>query len=93
MVEQRSSGSEPTSAQTLDALDSYFLVPANFSADMPDEVWQAEAEAMFKANQASRAFVDGQITPDEFSQALAECGYDPHQLWDRWDNGLTLNEP
>lgn len=86
----QSSGNAPLSAPKLDALDRYFLVPANFSTDIPDEVWQAEAAAMFKVNQASRDFVDGKITPDEFSQALDECGYDPHELWERWENGLTL---
>lgn len=90
MDEQQSSGNVCQYQRSLDALDRFFLVPANFSADMTEEAWQAEVAAMFKATQASRLFVDGKITPDEFSQALAECGHDPHQLWERWENGLTL---
>lgn len=74
----------------LDALDSYFVVPANFTPDMPEEAWQAEIEAMFALSLASRSFVEGKISPDEFSQALDQYGYDPHELWERWENGLTL---
>lgn len=83
-------GNQPQSQRCLDRLENFFLVPANFTPDMPEEAWQAEIKAMFALSRVSSQFVKGEITPDEFSQALSDSGYDPYELWERWENGQTL---
>lgn len=71
-------------------LERYLWLPAETAPDMSDEDWQAEIDRMFEASLLTRRFVDGQISPDDYADGLADTGYDPNQLADMWEAGVSL---
>lgn len=92
MDEHQSHGNEPQSQPKLDQLDQFFILPVAFSPEMTEAEWSHQIRAMFDASRASRDFVDGKISPSDFSDVIRSVGYDPHQIWESWENGLTITE-
>lgn len=89
MVELTSAGKPSPSPLTPD-LERYFWLPANTGPDMTDEDWQSEMDRMFKASLLTRRFVTGEISPDDHADGLAAIGYDPNELFDMWEDGVSL---
>lgn len=71
-------------------LERFLWLPAELGPGMTDEDWQAEIDTMFKASKLTRKFVDGNLSPEDFEDALNDLGYDPHQLGDMWEAGVSL---
>lgn len=72
-------------------LDHLFAVPALWYPDMEAEEWEAEVKAMLVRSLATRDFVDGKITPEDFACVLAETGVqEPYELADRWEEGFSF---
>ncbi len=71
-------------------LERYLWLPAEHDPNMSDEDWMQEIEIMFTASKLTRKFVDGDLSPDDYSGALADLGYDPHELGELWENGVSL---
>jgi len=71
-------------------LERYLWLPAEHSSDMPDEVWMQEIEIMFAASKLTRRFIEGCLSPEDYSDALADLGYDPHELGELWESGVSL---
>lgn len=82
-------GNKSQSRPTLD-LERYFWLPANTGPDMTDEDWQSEMDRMFKASLLTRKFVTGEISPDDHADGLAAIGYDANELFDMWEDGVSL---
>lgn len=82
-------GRQPQSQQTLD-LERYFWLPASTGPDMTDEDWQLEMERMFRASLLTRRFITGEISPDDHADGLAALGYDPNELFEMWEEGVSL---
>lgn len=89
MAEHTLAGKPCQSQPTLD-LERYFWLPANTGPDMTDEDWQLEMDRMFKASLLTRKFVTGEISPDDHADGLAAIGYDPNELFDMWEDGVSL---
>lgn len=89
MVEPTLIGSTSQSPQ-IASLERYFWLPANTGPDMTDEDWQLEMDRMFKASLLTRKFVTGEISPDDHADGLAAIGYDPNELFDMWEDGVSL---
>lgn len=62
--------------------------PALFLPGMNQEEWEYELGRMLDRSLATRDFLDGKITPDEFEQALDQFGVDPHQAAADWNEGI-----
>lgn len=72
-------------------LDDLFGVPALYSPNLSQEEWDLELNGMIARSIASRAFIDGRLSPDDFACALAESGIDdPYQLEEQWQNGFSF---
>lgn len=71
-------------------LDRFLVLPAVYSPEMTAEDWQAEIKRMFSASLLTRSFVDGQISPDDYDDGLADLDYDPHYLGELWEEGISL---
>jgi hypothetical protein len=82
-------GKQYQSQPTLD-LERYFWLPANTGPDVSDEEWQSEMDRMFAASLLVRQFVTGAISPDDFADGLASVGHDPNELFDMWEEGVSL---
>lgn len=71
-------------------LDLYLAIPAVHNESMSDEDWEAECERMFRQSKLARQFVDGQISPRDFEDGLANLGHNPYLLEEIWDEGTSL---
>jgi hypothetical protein len=71
-------------------LEQFLALPAQTGPDMSDEDWEAEMSRMFKASQLTHRFVLGQLSPVDFSDGVADLGYNPDELADMWDIGQSL---
>lgn len=73
---------EPIDAQRILATPALFLPGMNL------EEWVHECDRMVDRAFATRDFLDGKLTPDEFEQALDQFGVDPRQAAQDWDGGI-----
>lgn len=62
--------------------------PALFLPGMEQEEWEYEVNRMVDRSFATRDFLDGKLTPDEYEQALDQYGVDPRQAADDWESGI-----
>jgi hypothetical protein len=69
---------------------TYFALPATITQDMTDEDWEEEMRRMFQASQATHKFVQGQLSPEDYQDALADLGHNPYELEQFWSEGGTL---
>lgn len=65
--------------------------PAIWVPGMTGDEWNAELDRSFDRALATRDFLDGQLTPDQFEDALYHFGIpDPFQLAEVWEEGKTF---
>lgn len=69
----------------------FFALPAVLTEGMSDEDWEAEMRRMFYASQATHKFVQGQLAPEDYQDALADLGHNPYALEDFWSEGGTFS--
>lgn len=71
-------------------VDAYQILatPVIWTPEQDD--FEAQVEAMMIRSMATRDFLDGQLTPDQFENALAETGWNPYECADTWNEGYTF---
>lgn len=68
----------------------FLATPAIWLPGMNDGDWEQEVDLMIGRSMATRDFVQNQITPEEFAEALYEGGLDPDQCFEIWEEGISL---
>ena len=71
-----------------EALELGLATPAIWIPDMNQQEWDYQVDCMIERSLAARALIDGQITPDEFEQAIDQYGVDVIQMRKDWDRGV-----
>lgn len=71
-------------------LERYFWLPAVHSPDMTEEEWAEEIEVMFRSSLLVRDFVSGKLSPQDFSDGLADLEYDPYYIGELWERGSSM---
>jgi hypothetical protein len=69
----------------------FFALPAAITEDLSDEDWEEEMRRMFRASQATHKFVQGQLAPEDYQDALADLGHNPYALEQFWSEGGTFS--
>ena len=49
-----------------------------------------ECERMFNHSRLTQKFVDGEISPQDFEDSIADLGLDPYQVVEQWEEGNSL---
>jgi peptide subunit release factor RF-3 len=73
----------------IDAND-FLHIPAYWDNRMSSEEWDLALENMVQRTFLTKAFIDGEITPDQFGDVLNETGVDVIQVANLWDEGLYI---
>lgn len=89
-MEEHKSNGKALQSQPKPNLELYFAIPAQHTEGMSDEDWDAEMERMFKQSLLTRDFVRGQLSPEDYSDGLADLGENPYHLGELWENGISL---
>lgn len=64
---------------------SFFATPAIRTEDMTDSEWETELQLMLNRSEATNLYERGEISPQDFEDALATFGIpDPYRLDDVW---------
>ena len=62
-----------------------FATPAMYSADLSPDEWETRLHKMYNRAEATAAWQRGELSPQDFEDALATYGIpDPYKLDDRW---------
>jgi hypothetical protein len=86
----------PLSGRILDrplnqSVDEFLSTPAIWLPGMDADAWSQELDLTFDRALATHAFLDGQLSPDQFEDALNHFGIlDPRELADAWEEGKTF---
>ncbi len=92
MVELILPGKPSASAPKPDIdFQQFFALPAVLTEDMSDEDWEEEMRRMFRASQATHKFIQGQLAPEDYQDALADLGHNPYALEQFWSDGGTFS--
>lgn len=89
MAVPTSLGKLPVSAAKPD-YQSFLALPACYDPTMTAADWQAELDRMHRASVLTRDFTAGSLSPDDYSDGLADLAYDPHWLDQLWSEGYSL---
>lgn len=76
----------------IDAND-FLHVPAYWNSRMSSEEWSLALKDMVRRTFLTKAFIDGEITPDQFGDVLNETGIDVIQITELWEDGIYVNGP
>jgi hypothetical protein len=71
-------------------LDLYLAIPARTGEGMSEEDWTAECDRMFRHSRMVQRFVNGEVSPQDFEDSIADLGLDPYQVEESWDEGNSL---
>lgn len=72
-------------------LDDFLSTPAIWTPGMSEEDWSNSLDQAFDRAVVTRAFLDGELSPAQFEDALRQFGIpDPRQLDEAWAEGKTF---
>lgn len=71
--------------------DEFLSTPAIWLPGMDADDWSQALDQTFDRALVTRDFLDGELSPDQFEDALNHFGIpDPRQLADAWEEGKTF---
>jgi len=74
-----------------DSTDEFLSTPAIWLPGMDDDDWAAALDQSFDRALATRDFLDGLLSPDQFEDALNHFGIpDPRSVEEAWSEGKTF---
>lgn len=75
--------------QLTPSLERFFATPAIYLSDMNEQEWQFELDRMLVRSFATRDFVNGKLSPDDYLDLLDETGVDPIGATSDWEQGIS----
>ena len=70
--------------------DRFFLIPALILPSEGEEIIQLSLDQAWCRTIATRQFINGEISPDDFDEVLFETGCEPYVVRELWEEGVSF---